>query len=112
MNTNILTNENNENILSFKFKSIYYKIPLRSIIYIESSGRKCFVHTTSNLQNSSNEEMTFYGKLDELSEMLSSYGFARCHQSYLVSIQHADKYHNKFIYLHRKTIPVSDRYRT
>lgn len=124
MNFNISIDDNNKYMFSFTGKGVHHRIPLHSIVYIESSKRKCIIHTlhdhsktsqnnTSSYEAKQNEnEMSFYGKLNEVSELLSEYGFVRCHQSFLVSLQHSDRYYDGFLYTHRNTIPVSERYRS
>lgn len=124
MNVDISTNDKNEYMFSFTIKGVHHRIPLLSIIYIESSKRKCILHTLHNDNKPSNSnlsfdgttpsdnELSFYGKLNEVSELLSGYGFVRCHQSYLISLQHVSKYHDGFLYAHGNSIPVSERYRS
>lgn len=107
MSVNILENKE----ITFTNKSIHYKIPLCSIIYIESSKRKCIIHTTKDFVKT-DTELSFYEKLDDLSELLCDYGFVRCHQSYLVSLQRASTYHKKFLIVEEHDIPVSERYRS
>ncbi len=54
-------------------------LPVREILYFESDRRKITVHTVSN------DEYSFYGKLDEVEEKLRNQDFVRCHQSFLIN---------------------------
>ena len=111
MNSSIFINNNNEAMLEFSFNATYHHIPLRSILYIESSKRKCIIHTKTDGSNTAGPTFSFYEKLSELSDRLSGYGFIRCHQSYLISICHASKYYNGCVYVGSSQISVSERYR-
>ena len=58
--------------------SLAKKIPLDEILYFESKLRLIKVHTK-------NEEISFYGKLDEIEKDLGQKDFLRVHQSFLVN---------------------------
>lgn len=111
MNSRVIINNNGEAILEFSFNSNYHHLPLRSIRYIESSRRKCIVHSHSENNDETDSTFTFYEKLSELSQALSEYGFVRCHQSYLIAACYASKYYNGNVYVGGKEIAVSERYR-
>ena len=57
--------------------SLAKKIPLDDILYFESKLRVIKLHTK-------NEEIAFYGKLDEIEKELGHKDFLRIHQSFLV----------------------------
>lgn len=82
-----------------------YKIPIDTILYIESNNRILTIHTLS-------ETYQCYEKLNTLEEHLTGNNFLRCHQSYLVAINQIIGYNNQSITL-RDTdtaIPVSRQY--
>lgn len=58
--------------------SLAKKIPLDDIMYFESKLRVIKLHTK-------NEEITFYGRLDEIEKELGQKDFLRIHQSFLVN---------------------------
>ena len=61
-----------------------------NLIYIESRKHKCIFFYME-------KEMTtyqMYGKLDEMEEELSSYGFLRIHKSFLVNLKHVKRISN------------------
>ena len=70
--------KSNEMRFTFQKASETVSIPLRDILYFESDKRivtlKC-----------SNEEYSFYEKLDRIEEQLKKHDFVRCHQSFLVN---------------------------
>ncbi|MBE5924510.1 MAG: FHA domain-containing protein [Lachnospiraceae bacterium] len=106
MNGNIYTNDKNEIMFGFSCCGHYYHILLKDILYFESAGRKCILHTSESITTYS-----FYGKLGDVADTLSDYGFIRCHQSYLVSVAHATDYHKGYITVGGHPISVSEKYR-
>ena len=52
-------------------------IPIASIEYVESRGRKIVLHLGCG-------EMTFYSKISDIEEQLVDNGFVRVHQSFMV----------------------------
>lgn len=67
----------NVKCLNLTIRGANYKIPINSILYIESNRRKITIHTKRR-------NYDYYEKLDVLEQLLSKDGFIRCHQSYLV----------------------------
>ena len=93
----------NNDFLTIHFQRTKHKIPISSILYIESDLRKVLIHTTGSVYQC-------YQRLGKLEEYLSEYNFLRCHQSYLVSIDNIDFYTSTRIYLKNSVIPISKRY--
>ena len=56
-----------------------YKIPLKSLRYVEIFNRNLLLHTEQ-------ENIVCYKKMRELEQELGGQGFARCHVSYLVNL--------------------------
>lgn len=90
--------------LNISIKNVHYRIPLRSILYLESDCRKVLVHTPQ-------KEYEYYEKLDNLENALTPYGFIRCHQSFLVPISRISSYQTGQITLGDCILPVSNSYR-
>lgn len=107
MNAQIISSDSDNTVLQFSYKGIHRHLLLRDILFIESSERKCLIHTT----DSPEESLCFYGKLSDIAESLYEYGFIRCHQSYLVSVKANLHYRDSRIYIDDLEIPVSERYR-
>ncbi len=63
---------------TLKTSSLVKNIPLDEIYYFESKLRVIIVHTK-------NEEISFYGKLDNIEKELAEKDFIRIHQSFLVN---------------------------
>ncbi len=69
-------------------RSKVVRVPLEEILFVESSNTKCILHRQGG------EEYTIYKRLDEIESELNDRRFLRCHQSYLVNMDHirqADK---------------------
>lgn len=95
--------ELNGKALNITIRGTVKRIPLDSILYIESETRKVHVHTKS-------ETYDYYEKMSVLEEMLEEEGFIRCHQSYLVPKTKVSSYSGNKLQIEDKDIPVSRRY--
>ena len=62
----------------YKSGATIKSIPLNDITFFESKLRQITLHTK-------NEDLTFYGKLDDIESQLSDKDFIRIHQSFLVN---------------------------
>lgn len=56
-----------------------YKIPLKSLRYIETFNRNLLLHTED-------ENIVCYKSMKEMEQELCDYSFARCHTSYIVNL--------------------------
>ncbi|MGI6175148.1 MAG: LytR/AlgR family response regulator transcription factor [Christensenellales bacterium] len=65
-------------VLSDKQK---YDIPLHTILYVEVHNRICRIHTTK-------ETLPTYASIGGLEQMLPTPPFLRCHQAYIVNMDH------------------------
>lgn len=63
---------------SVKTASEVRNIPLNDILYFESNRRVLIIHTRK-------EEVSYYGKLDDVEKSLAEKDFIRTHQSFLVN---------------------------
>lgn len=82
------------------------KIPLDTILYIESNRRKVTIQTDS-------AQYICYEKLNTLEQLLGEEGFMRCHQSYLVQTNKILSFNSNHTVSLAKTtvaIPVSRRH--
>lgn len=83
-----------------------YKIPIDTILFIESNRRTVIIHTKK-------EHYKYYEKLSEIEHTLCKDGFIRCHQSYLIPYRRITSYgDNNTVMLEGvpNPIPVSRRY--
>ena len=79
------------------------RIFFREVEYVESRRNYVVIH----LENK--EEHKVYTKLDTISQMLSGYGFLRCHQSFLVNMNKVRKVDREFILDSGVVIPIRQR---
>lgn len=79
------------------------KIPIASIEYVESRGRKIILHLGCG-------EMTFYSKLSDIEEKLVNNGFVRVHQSFMVRKADVSKLSRTELKCGSIEVPVSRRY--
>lgn len=80
-------------------KSGTYKIYLKDILYFYSDKRNIVTVTL-------NDTYTFYGKLDEIEQELSS-SFVRIHQRYLVNMNHVNYVEGNTIFINETALPIS-----
>lgn len=78
-----------------------YKVFIKSLKYVETSGRSVLVHTTQkNIKVSKN--------MKEMQNELESYGFYKCHNSFLVNVRFVDYVNAVEVGLiTHETLPVS-----
>ena len=90
-------------LLEVTFQRKTHKIPVDSILYIESDLRKLLIHTPKIIYHC-------YNKLSSMEESLKEDGFIRCHQSYLIPINKITYYTSSKIFIDDTTIPISKAY--
>ncbi len=77
-----------EDVYLIKHRGDIIALPLNEILFIESSNSKCIIHEKSGRCH------TVYTQLRKIEEELNDPRFLRCHQSYIVNMNHicrADK---------------------
>lgn len=80
------------------------KIPLDTILFVESNYRKIIVHTK-------NQEYEYYEKLDTLETLLEQDGFIRCHQSYIVATDKITRCSGNTLQVAGYAVPISRKYK-
>ena len=84
----------NKNIKTFNIKGKIFNIEVEKIKYIESNKRVVIIYEEDLKRR-------IYGKLDEIEKMLSS-NFVRCHQSYIVNLEHVRELNTHEFVLHTR----------
>lgn len=79
------------------------RVPHHEILYIESCNAKCVVHRTDNTS------CTLYAHLDDLEKALGDPRFLRCHQSYLVNMDHVVSADKCFIMTNGDVVSIRQR---
>lgn len=80
-----------DEVLTFKTHGELHRLEYRQIEYVESKGRSCHIYTTDN------QCFVTLGKLDDIEEELCDKRFLRCHQSYLVNMDHIQSVNENFV---------------
>ena len=83
-----------KNIKTFNIKGKIFNIEVEKIKYIESNKRVAIIYEE-------NLKRRIYGKLDKIEEMLPS-NFVRCHQSYIVNLEHVRELNTHEFVLHTR----------
>ena len=91
----------NEEIFAFKNGREPIRVPLKDILYFESSDHKIVLHTTTN-------QYAFYDKMERLVALLEKQKFLCIHKSFLVNSKHIQKFEYEAITVDDGTeIPIA-----
>ncbi len=84
-------------------KSAIYRLAPAEVIYVKTYGRHLMIQTTEH-------QIEIPGRLAAVEKELEEYGFARCHQGFLVNLQHVQAVEdNEVRCSFGKRVPVSNR---
>ncbi len=84
-------------------RASFWQIPYREILYIESSNTKCLLHRHGG------GEYVIYKTLNTVEEELADGRFLRCHQSFLVNMDHVLSADKAFHLSTGDTVPMRQR---
>lgn len=76
------------------------RLDISRIYYIESQRHDIFINTEDG-------QFITDGPLKRFEELLSSKGFSKCHNAYLVNLKHVEQVTNSDITISGKTLPLS-----
>lgn len=79
------------------------KVVYHEILYVESSNSKCMLHTQSG------ETYTIYKTLNTIEKELGDRRFLRCHQSFLVNMDHIRQIDKQFLLSSGDIVPIRQR---
>ena len=99
--------ENQSEYLSVLVQGKEQMVSLNLVEYFTSDARKIGAVTANR-----KEPLWFYGKMNDLEDKISKYGFLRCHQSYLVNIQKIIGMTSEQIQTKNGVFPISRKYST
>ena len=92
-----------EQTYAVRQRSYVVRVPLSDILYVESSNTKCILHCRGDM------DYTVYKRLDEIEKELSDRRFLRCHQSYLVNMDHVREAEKSFTLDTGETVLIRQR---
>lgn len=75
-------------------------IEVSKILYFKSLDKEIYMITDYGRER-------FFGTLKKIEEMLSGYGFIRCHNSFLVNYDRVDMFYYDKLFIHNKMIPIA-----
>lgn len=84
-------------------RSSVINLVYHEILYIESQNAKCIIHTVSD------EKYTVYKTLNTIENELNDKRFFRCHQSFLVNMDHVRQVDKQFLLRNGESIPIRQR---
>lgn len=86
-----------------RHRSTVTKLAYHEILYIESNNSKCILHTESG------EAYTVYKTLNTIEKELGDRRFLRCHQSFLVNMDHIKQIGKQFLLSNGDYVPIRQR---
>lgn len=99
-----LTAKNNY-FFEYKIGRTQNKIPIKDILYFESSGKKVKIFIQDEVHE-------FYGKLSDVEKQLANKDFIQIHKSYLVNYFHVIKYQYENVQMSNNTVlSISQQHR-
>lgn len=84
-------------------RSTVTKLAYHEILYIESNNSKCILHTDSG------GTYTVYKTLNTIEKELGDRRFLRCHQSFLVNMDHIKQIEKQFLLSNGDYVPIRQR---
>lgn len=95
----------NDAYFTYSLKGEIRRIRIRDIIYFSSNGRKICIHAK-------NEKIEFYGKLDEVMQLLDLNVFWRIHKSCLINYVQTKKFEYTQVLMNDgSNLSISQKYR-
>lgn len=92
-------------VFQFVSQKKIYTFFLNQISYIESSGRKIFLHTTDG------ETYEYYGTLKDAREQVKGILFAQIHNSIIINLESLNTVESNFVYLNDgEKLPISKKF--
>lgn len=79
------------------------RIPHHDILYVESCNSKCLIHTVPGAI------YTVYKTLNTVEKELGCQSFLRCHQSFLVNMDHVEQVEKQFVMSNGDAVPIRQR---
>ena len=98
-----ITRDISPNSYQIRQRSTVTKLGYHEILYIESSNSKCILHTESG------GAYTVYKTLNTIEEELDDRRFLRCHQSFLVNMDHIKQVEKQFLLSNGDIVPIRQR---
>lgn len=89
--------------LTVQSSSRIVRVPYHEIVYIESRNARCVIHRTDATS------YTVYAHLDDLEAALEDGRFLRCHQSYLVNMDHIVSADKAFVMTSGEVVSIRQR---
>lgn len=92
--------KNRKSYMIATYKGDTNKIAISSILYIETEGRNTIIHTI-------NETYKSNVGINKLERELENKTFVRCHNSFLINLEHINKIDSSSVKLYNYEVPVS-----
>jgi DNA-binding LytR/AlgR family response regulator len=93
-----------QDFVFFKGERDNFKLKFSQILYIQANRKHVAIVTCDGVYVS-------VTSISSIEQILPRSLFCRVHRSYIISLEHTDKYNNELIYIGNKKIPLAERYK-
>ena len=93
------------NYIFLRTGKCHSKIYFSDVLYVQAQKKLVQIITPSKLY-------VIFDTFKEVEQKLPPPVFCKVHRSYLISLDHTDKFDNEFAYIGKLRVPISERYRT
>lgn len=83
-----------------KSRDFFKKVRFRDILYLEASGSYCVIHLSAT------ENITCTRTLSEIVRHFPATSFIRVHRSFVVNLEHVDRYLGNQLWVEKVSIPI------
>ena len=97
------TREMTTNTYQVKSHAKIIRVPYHEILYAESMNSKCIMHCCND------QSYVIYKRLTDIEHELNDARFLRCHQSYLVNMDHIHQVDSQFTLVTGDTVAIRQR---
>lgn len=98
-------NENKEEAIFVRSNYKIIKVWIKDILFIEGRKEYVAIHTDQ-------AKILSLQTMIKIEKMLSDHQFIRVHRSYIIAMNKIDTIEHNCIFIHNKTIPIGETYRT
>lgn len=97
------TRGHSDDVYCIRHRGDVVALPLNDILFIESNNTKCIIHAKNG------RKYTVYTQLRKIAEELNDSRFLRCHQSYIVNMNHICKADKCFEMINGEKVLIRQR---
>lgn len=99
-------NKDTNQVIRFSYDNRLHTINCSQLLYITSDKHNIYFHLLNN------QKLKAYGKIDDFIAQLPAKVFLRCHQSYIINLNHVTQMTSSEFIVDKVKVPISRKYST